>query len=351
MRTIRIGRNANNDIVYSDPSVSGNHADLTISDDGQLILTDHSTNGTFVNGQPLRQSSQPVSFGDSVVFPGGFQLDWNQVAAMAQPSTPPQMPQMPPMPPMPPQPQYQMDMDANAGYTSGGGNYSISYGGNDGGFGGGSLSFNQTFADAWESGKRNVLPMFLAMLLAGLTCWIPYLGFGVIIAIMTLPREWAKDTRFSPLSIFDSKYRERISDYIMYLPFFMVTIFVSNFVMPMVGAMILSVGWTLAPLFLMNKETSFIEALRSSWRATYGHKWLIFGIVVVYMLVAGIVMGLSIGLVALLFGALVESSFGAALAVAILFGLVAYGVYMLVLSVGIGISGSIWKQLVGNVEE
>jgi hypothetical protein len=69
------------------------------------------------------------------------------------------------------------------------------------------------------------------------------------------------------------------------------------------------------------------------------------------MLVAGIVMGLSIGLVALLFGALVESSFGAALAVAILFGLVAYGVYMLVLSVGIGISGSIWKQLVGNVEE
>ena len=133
MRTIRIGRNANNDIVYSDPSVSGNHADLTISDDGQLILTDHSTNGTFVNGQPLRQSSQPVSFGDSVVFPGGFQLDWNQVAAMAQPSTPPQMPQMPPMPPMPPQPQYQMDMDANAGYTSGGGNYSISYGGNDGG--------------------------------------------------------------------------------------------------------------------------------------------------------------------------------------------------------------------------
>jgi membrane-anchored glycerophosphoryl diester phosphodiesterase (GDPDase) len=137
----------------------------------------------------------------------------------------------------------------------------------------------------------------------------------------------------------------------MYLPFFMVTIFVSNFVMPIVGAMILSVGWTLAPLFLMNKETSFIEALRSSWRATYGHKWLIFGIVVVYMLVAGIVMGLSIGLVALLFGALVESSFGAALAVAILFGLVAYGVYMLVLSVGIGISGSIWKQLVGNVEE
>jgi len=357
MRTIHIGRNASNDIVYNEPSVSGSHADLTIGDDGQMIITDHSTNGTYVNGQPLRQSSQPVSFGDSVVFPGGLQLDWNQVAAMVQPSAPPQMPQMqqmPPVPPMPPQQQYSMDMDmdANAGYTSGGGNYSISYGGNDGGIGGGgSLSFNQTFADAWESGKRNVLPLFLTILLAGLTSWIPYLGFGVIIAMMTIAREWAKGTTFSPLSIFDRKYRERMSDYVMYIPFCCISIFISMFCIPIAGPYVLSIGWMLAPLFLLNKETSFIEAIRNSWRTTYGHKWLIFGIVVVYALVAAIVLGLSFGLMALISGALFESSLGAAIAVSIILGLLVFAVYLLILSIGIGITGSIWKQLVGNIEE
>ena len=348
MRVIQIGRNASNDIVYNEPSISGNHADLTIGDDGQMILSDHSTNGTIVNGQPLHQSSRPVSFGDSILFPGGFQLDWNQVAAMVQPATPPQMPQMPPQPQFSPM---DLDMNASAGYTSGGGNYSISYGGNDGGFGGGSLSFNQTFSDAWASGKRNALPMFLAMLLAGLTCWIPYLGFGVIIALMTLPREWAKETRFSPLSIFDRKYRERMADFMMFIPFYLLTLILSMFVVPYAGLYIFGIAWMLAPLFLMNKETSFIEAIRSSWRATYGHKWLIFGILIVYGLVAGIVMGLAVGLVVLLFTALAESSIGAAIALAILFGLVAYGVYILVLSVGVGVSGSIWKQLVGNIEE
>lgn len=89
MKTVRIGRNPDNDIVYNVQTISGNHADINIYDDGQMQIIDHSTNGTWINGSMLQNAAALVTCSDQVVFPGNIVLDWNQVAAfMRQPVQP-----------------------------------------------------------------------------------------------------------------------------------------------------------------------------------------------------------------------------------------------------------------------
>ena len=79
MRTYKIGRLSNNDICLPIESVSRQHADLTCMDDGTFVLTDHSMNGTFVNGRPLKNSSMSIKYGDNVVFGKTACLDWSRI--------------------------------------------------------------------------------------------------------------------------------------------------------------------------------------------------------------------------------------------------------------------------------
>jgi hypothetical protein len=64
----RVGRRADCDFPISHPSVSGNHCELVLSGDGMLLRDCGSTNGTFVNGQPVTEAwlvpGQNVRLGD-----------------------------------------------------------------------------------------------------------------------------------------------------------------------------------------------------------------------------------------------------------------------------------------------
>jgi pSer/pThr/pTyr-binding forkhead associated (FHA) protein len=58
MRVLKIGRSSSNNIVVKDPTVSSQHAALTISDTGEVRIKDlNSKNGTFVNGQRIFQET------------------------------------------------------------------------------------------------------------------------------------------------------------------------------------------------------------------------------------------------------------------------------------------------------
>lgn len=75
-----IGRNPNNSIVISHPSVSGYHADLIVDDNmgfAQYTFIDHSTNGTMINGQYLKNASCYVVYNDMIVLAGVVAFDWN----------------------------------------------------------------------------------------------------------------------------------------------------------------------------------------------------------------------------------------------------------------------------------
>jgi|GEM_PF-1996963 len=83
MKTYKIGRNPDNDIVIKDQSqhVSRYHSLLTLHDNGTITINDQSTNGTYINGVKVKSKvDYPVSTSDSIVFAKTAQLDWNMVS-------------------------------------------------------------------------------------------------------------------------------------------------------------------------------------------------------------------------------------------------------------------------------
>lgn len=105
MRKVTIGRNADNNIVIADQSVSGYHADLEIHDNGEMIFRDHSTNGTMVNGNYLHNDFCYVYGNDNIVFPGQHKLDWSLTGVAAPAGAPAAVSAPAPQPA--PQPVYQ----------------------------------------------------------------------------------------------------------------------------------------------------------------------------------------------------------------------------------------------------
>lgn len=76
MKTFSIGRDASNPIILNDNFVSRRHAELIISDNGQVMIKDlGSSNGTFVNGN--RISECYIKPGDIVKCASVF-LNWQQ---------------------------------------------------------------------------------------------------------------------------------------------------------------------------------------------------------------------------------------------------------------------------------
>ena len=68
--TITVGRLADNALQIEDASVSSHHAELTLGEGGDYVLTDiGSTNGTLLNGKELAEGDgQRLQAGDKVVF-------------------------------------------------------------------------------------------------------------------------------------------------------------------------------------------------------------------------------------------------------------------------------------------
>lgn len=80
IKQYRIGRAPDNDVVYSEPMVSGHHAVIEYDAvRNRMMLTDISMNGTYVNGRKIHNASCPVTMEDKIVLPGGISFDWGLI--------------------------------------------------------------------------------------------------------------------------------------------------------------------------------------------------------------------------------------------------------------------------------
>lgn len=82
MKTIKIGRNPDNDIVINDKTrtVSGYHAILKVCDNGTLTICDNSTNGTYINGsKAVKDVDVSVRRGDEIRLGPHTELDWSKI--------------------------------------------------------------------------------------------------------------------------------------------------------------------------------------------------------------------------------------------------------------------------------
>lgn len=80
MRLLKVGRDSNCDIVLHSDKASALHAEITILNNGDILLEDkNSRNGTFVMNCPIKPGTQvSIKRGDAIRF-GDVELIWNQI--------------------------------------------------------------------------------------------------------------------------------------------------------------------------------------------------------------------------------------------------------------------------------
>ncbi len=78
VKTINVGRASSNEIIISHGDVSSFHAKILKTDDGKIYIHDNdSTNGTYVNGQRIKQKQ--LSPGDKILLANTHPVDWVNV--------------------------------------------------------------------------------------------------------------------------------------------------------------------------------------------------------------------------------------------------------------------------------
>lgn len=85
-RPITIGRNPQSTICVSEDYdiVSNDHAEIT-QQGVDLIYTDHSSNGTIINGQKIQGRSVNIYRGDKIVLAGIYELSWSLIEPLIVP--------------------------------------------------------------------------------------------------------------------------------------------------------------------------------------------------------------------------------------------------------------------------
>lgn len=78
--TLTIGRAPECNVIVDQSfgRVSNEHATLEIQD-GQLILKDHSSNGTMINGRLIHHSSIAIQNGDKILLADSYELTWPDI--------------------------------------------------------------------------------------------------------------------------------------------------------------------------------------------------------------------------------------------------------------------------------
>ena len=198
------------------------------------------------------------------------------------------------------------------------------------------LDFAETLKDSIEIGVKNAPSIVVAVILWLVTIWIPYINIGTTIAIKLLPVELAKGNVINPLSIFDSKYRRYMGEFFITMGLMVFPIFIGVLFMVIPG-IVLSIAWSLAYFFLFEKKKNPMQAISASNEATYGSKWTMFFVILVFSIIMGIVYGIFLFVCE-------------AIDVAFITFVVMFILLVLAASIAMAIDASFWKQLKDNVE-
>lgn len=198
------------------------------------------------------------------------------------------------------------------------------------------LDFGETLKDSVAIGVKNAPSVIVAVVLFLITIWIPYINIGTFIAITLLPTQLAKGEVINPLGIFDSKYRRYMGEFLITMGLMVIPIYIAVIFM-IVPGIVLSIAWSLAYYFLIEKGKNPIQAIKASNDATYGSKWTMFFVILVFGILASIVL-------------LVFNAICGLINVGFITFVVMFVLIVLFMSIGMSINASFWKQMKDNVE-
>lgn len=128
-------------------------------------------------------------------------------------------------------------------------------------------------------GLKNFLSIFLAIILFILTCWIPYINAGAIVALYNLPVVLSKsDGRMiRPTFIFKGEFRKYMGEFFNLTGLIAISIFPAMLFV-FVPAIVIGYGWSQAYYLMFDKEISPSESMVQSTKITYGYKSTLFWI-------------------------------------------------------------------------
>lgn len=82
MKVVKIGRDQCNDYIIGHPAISAFHAEVHLYENGAMQLVDHSSNGTFVNGNFVHNGSYMLMGGEMLVFPDQRPVSLSEIIAV-----------------------------------------------------------------------------------------------------------------------------------------------------------------------------------------------------------------------------------------------------------------------------
>lgn len=129
--------------------------------------------------------------------------------------------------------------------------------------------------NGYSTGIRNAAPLLGALFLWLITVWIPYLNVGTTIGLLGLIAAMGRGEVVSPTSIFRAEYRRRIGEFFLVYAFLFFGVLMGT-VFLIIPGYVIAFTWALAPLLVIEKGLTPIDALQKSNELTQGHKWTMF---------------------------------------------------------------------------
>ena len=148
-----------------------------------------------------------------------------------------------------------------------------------------------TLTEACQLGIKNVVPLVLTVLLYVVTFWIPYLNVGTTVGLYRIIIDLSKGKPVQPMSLFKKENFENLGGFFLMIGFLTVGLTAAMGFL-IVPAIVMGIAWSFAIYIFLEKKVSPMKALLLSDKATYGEKWTIFFIVLLFGFVAGLINGI-----------------------------------------------------------
>jgi hypothetical protein len=131
--------------------------------------------------------------------------------------------------------------------------------------------------NSFQRGVKYLVPVLVNTILWIVTIWIPYLNVGTTIGLMIgIIAKMSKDEEVSMAEIFNPQYRKYMGEYFLVIGFILAGV-MAGFVFLYIPGIVIAIAWMLAPLFVIDRGMTPIDAISKSNQVTYGKKWTIFG--------------------------------------------------------------------------
>ena len=153
------------------------------------------------------------------------------------------------------------------------------------------LDIVKTIKDGVQYGLKNFFPLLLMVILYVLTVWIPYLNVGTTIGFYKAIIGIGRGEVIDPTSIFAKENFKNIGNFFLLMGFLYVGIIAAAAFM-LIPAIIMAIAWGFSIYFLIDKHVSPLKAMLLSYDSTYGNKWRIFFLGLLFGIVACVVCAL-----------------------------------------------------------